>query len=467
MEVLEVLNKLIALIFISMISFNPECVAAAGQGAVTSAGEGQAAAVMPIVKRDSLLNGLQLIVLEEEGTGSVSARLRINSGALFDLAGKGGLADATAGMLLKGGGGFDSKAVTDTVQQLGLTINISVDWDATDILISGPSDSLDAIFDLLSRIVIDPKFDQKEFDAFKAGRIAALNEDEKSDSEAVRRKALDIVFGTHPFGRPMRGSADSVSKIKREDLIYYHKRFYLANNAELIISGDATAEQVTRLGRSKLGAWKKGEKVPATFRPPAAHSSRQAVILDRPDSSTARVAISQVGISRRAEDYFSAAVMGAALDQINSKAVSAGATAVRTRLDARFLPGPLVVEFESSPDDLAAAIDAVLAGMTQFQSSRLLLEQVEAAKSRVISSFQERLRTSEGTSGLLLDIELYGLGRDYMINFVNRVNGVTPEDVQQAARAYLKPESVVVVVAGPAGRIETVLKKNASVKVLP
>src|ERR1700720_982501 len=54
--------------------------------------------VLPIVKRDSLLNGLQLVTIEQPGTGAVSTHLRINSGAMFDLAGKGGLADLTAGM---------------------------------------------------------------------------------------------------------------------------------------------------------------------------------------------------------------------------------------------------------------------------------------------------------------------------------------------------------------------------------
>ena len=55
--------------------------------------------VLPIAKRDSLLNGLQLITLEQQNTGAVAAHLRINSGGIFDLAGKGGLADITAGML--------------------------------------------------------------------------------------------------------------------------------------------------------------------------------------------------------------------------------------------------------------------------------------------------------------------------------------------------------------------------------
>ncbi|HXU08591.1 MAG TPA: hypothetical protein VN743_06310, partial [Blastocatellia bacterium] len=97
--------------------------------------------VLPVVKRDSLLNGLQLITIEQPKTGSVSAHLRINSGALFDLSGKGGLADLTAGMLLRGGGGLNAKAVSDTVEQLALTVRVTTGWDSTDIIINGPSDT--------------------------------------------------------------------------------------------------------------------------------------------------------------------------------------------------------------------------------------------------------------------------------------------------------------------------------------
>src|SRR5215216_5116637 len=82
--------------------------------------------VLPILKRDSLLNGLQLIVMEQPGTGSITARLRINSGAMFDLANKGGLANITAGMLLRGAGGLSAKNISDTVEQTGLAINVSV-----------------------------------------------------------------------------------------------------------------------------------------------------------------------------------------------------------------------------------------------------------------------------------------------------------------------------------------------------
>ena len=186
--------------------------------------------VLPIVKRDSLLNGLHLITLEHQSAGNVSVHMRINTGALFDLAGKGGLADITAGMLLKGGGGLGAKSIADTVEQAGLKLNATAGWDSTDIVMSGPADSLESMFDLLGKLLIAPSFDQKELDAFKSARAASLKKEAQDDSFGVRRKALEAVFGSYPFGRPMRGTAETTGQISRQDLVYFHKRFYIANS---------------------------------------------------------------------------------------------------------------------------------------------------------------------------------------------------------------------------------------------
>lgn len=459
------MNRSILLTCILLFAFCSYSIAAGkeGQGELNGKGQGTGI-VLPIVKRDSLLNGLQLIVIEQKGTGSVSAGLRINSGALFDLAGKGGLADLTAAMLLRGGGGWNAAAIADTIEGTGLTVDINVSWDSTDIVLRGPSDSLDTMFDLLSRLLVTPKFDQKELEALKSARLAALKEEEKKDDQIVRRKALESVFGTHPFGRLAGGDADSISRIKHADLIYYHGRFYLANNAELVVTGDVTAEEVTRLGRSQLGAWKKGEKVPATFRPPTPPDAVRSIILDRPGSEQAYAMLAQIGISRRTEDYFPAIVMCEIFSRMNSQIASA---TIKTRIDPRLLPGPLLVEIESSADALSGAVEAITAAMTELQMRPPALDRLEAAKLHIIALFQEQLRTSEGAGNAILDVELYGLGRDYLINFVNRVNAVTPSDIQKAAKGYLKPQSLVVVVAGPSTKLEGSLKKNGSVTVMP
>jgi zinc protease len=421
---------------------------------------------LPIAKRDSLLNGLQLITMQQPGTGTVTARLRINSGAMFDLAGKGGLAGMTAEMVLKGGVGLSAKNVSETAEQFGLTIAFTAGWDTTEFAISGPSDSLNAIFDLFNRLIINPSFDQKELDGLKAQQIATAKAQQLDDAEIVRRKGIEAVFGSHPFGRPARGSSESISQIVRADLTYFHKRFYIANNATLMVTGDATAEIVTQMAREKLGSWKKSEIVPATFRPPEAQNAPRLFIIDRPDATTARATLALIGPSRRADDYFAAAIMCEVLSQVNTKlaANSNGAT-IETELEPRLLPGPFIIKIKAATTDLPAMIQASLDQMTRLQSGQPAIEQVEAAKARLISMMGERLKTTDGVAEVMLDIETYRLGRDYLINFAERVNAVTPGDVQRAAQNYLKLQTAVTVIAGPAVKLEPLMKKLGAVTI--
>lgn len=422
--------------------------------------------VLPILKRDSLLNGLHLMVLEQRGTGSVTARLRINSGGMFDLANKGGLADLTAGMLLRGGGGLTGRNVLDLVEQTGLKVNITAGWDSTDITVSGPAETLDTIFELLGRLVITPTFDQKELDSLKAERISSIKGEASDESQLVSRKALEAVYGSHPYGRPLRGTAESIERITRPDLTYFHGRFYIANNSELIITGDATAETVTQLARGRLGAWKKGDKVPATFRPPEPAQTRRLILNDRPGAGVAYASLTQMGVSRRATDYFAAMIMGEILAEAGAKLAGTGSS-IEARVEARYLPGPLRVNLKAAPGELVEKIEGVIALMASLKAQEAPLEQIEAAKARIINRFAERLRSVDGASEIILDIELYGLGRDYLVNFVERVKAVAPADVLRAAQTYLKPQLLVIVVAGPADKLEPSLKRLGAVTALP
>ncbi|HYP25120.1 MAG TPA: pitrilysin family protein [Blastocatellia bacterium] len=437
---------------------------AGGEAAAPRVTAQDSAWVLPIVKRDSLLNGLQLAVMEREGTGRVSVRLRVNNGATFDLANKGGLAHLTAGMLLRGGLGLDAKGIADTVESLGLTVNVQTGWDSTDVVINGPSDGLESIFDLLSRIISAPSFDQKELNSLKAERAALARAQAEKDSERAKRKALEHLFGPHPFGRPAHGTEESISRITRDDLVYFHNRFYIANNSVLLVSGDVPAEKVTILARSKLGSWRKGERVPATFRPPEAIPSRRLVVTDRPSSEMAYACLAQIGPPRKSPDIFQVLVISEILSSHYSQLAAANPkSSISFEMDLRGLAGPLLVEVGAPPEALVALVGESLNVLSGLQNGKVTPEQVEAAKARAISRFAEQLRTPEGTAGVLLDIELYGLGRDFLINFSEKINNVTMPDVTRVAQAYLKPGVAVISVAGPLSRLEADLKKLGSV----
>jgi zinc protease len=416
----------------------------------------------PIVKRDSLLNGLQLITLEKGGTGTVALRFRVNSGALFDLSGKGGLAAITAGMLVKGGGGLTAKNVEDTVEQSGIRITTQVTWDATDIEFSGPTDAVDTMFDLLGRLVTSPNFDAKDLEALLAQRTTALSSQTSTEMELINRKAAEVVYGNHPFGRPVNGTSESIKQIKRDDLLYFHKKFYLANNSILFVTGDITSEVVTKLARTKLGSMKKGEKIVPMFRPPEAPTGRRVVIVDRNDLPTLQAVIMQNGISRRAPDYFAALVMSEVLRASLAKQIH---QEMAFSFEPRIIEGPITISVKSNPDTLLPSITKALEVLNDLQASRVSTEQVEAAKAAIVSRFAEFIKSNPAE--VLFDVELYGLGRDYLITYADRVNAITAVEVQQAAKKYLTPQATAIIVAGNAKAVGNDLKKLGNVTTTP
>lgn len=418
--------------------------------------------VLPIAKRDSLLNGLQLIIMEQPDAGNVTVHLRINSGGLFDLAGKGGLADLTAGMLLRGGGGLSAKNVSDMVEQLGLIVRVTVNWDATDILISGPKNETDNIFDLLNRLVITPAFDQKELDALKAQRISAVKQEAADENERLRRKALEGLFGSYPYGRPLTGTAESLQQIGRADLLNFYSRFYIANNAQLLVQGEITADQVTQQARRRLGTWKKGETVPPNFRQPERPAGSRILLIDRTDAPDSRAVLALASVSRRAPDYFAAMMAADILNQL----LTAASLNASVKLEARILPGPLTIELSAPAEKIMDEVKRIADLLARLQAQPPALEQVEAAKGRLITAMGERLRTNASIADLILDIESYGLGRDYVLHYAERVNAVTPVDIQAAARSYMKPESLVIAVSGSAARIEADARKLGTVTIV-
>jgi zinc protease len=315
-------------------------------------------------------------------------------------------------------------------------------------------------------MLITPAFDQKELDGLKSSQATVLATADADDAYLVRRRVLDLLYGAHPFGHPSRGTPETIKLIARQDLLFFHNRYYIANNAEMLVSGDATAEQVTRLARSKLGAWKKGEKVPPTFKVAESPASRRVLILDRGDERPAVAAVAQIGISRRSDDYLATAIMADVLSrQLTNLIAAHSTTRFQSNFEARMVAGPLFWSVTASPADIGGYFDVIVDTITRLGANLPSAENVDSAKAKLIEAIAERLKTPEGTVGLILDIETYGLGRDYLISLADRVNAISPADIQRAAQNHLKPQSLTIVVTGPAGRLEPQLKKLGAVTV--
>jgi zinc protease len=115
-------------------------------------------------------------------------------------------------------------------------------------------------------------------------------------------------------------------------------------------------------------------------------------------------------------------------------------------------PHPWNVVAGVNPSDVDSAIEAILHEVGCMRDELVSEEELEDSKTYLNGALPLHLETNEGISGLLLDIEQYGLGYDYLQRYPDIIGAVTREDVQRMVRHYLDPQRAVLAMAGTFAR---------------
>jgi hypothetical protein len=250
----------------------------------------------PAPDHEQLLNGLTILYGNRAGDPNVLLRLRIKSGAAFDLAGKAGMMSLLADAMFP-----ESTTREYVADQLGGRLDVSTTYDSIDVTISGRSSELERMIELLRNAILNVNLSAESVAALREARLKELLE-KSSNAEAADRAVAARLFGSYPYGNPPRGTPETVAKIDRADLMLARERFLNAENASLAVIGGVDKPRVLRALRQLLGPWQKGDRiVPATFRQPGAVDDR-VLVIDQPGASNVQIRLAVRGLSRSDSD---------------------------------------------------------------------------------------------------------------------------------------------------------------------
>src|SRR5215203_5740 len=157
-------------------------------------------------EREQLLNGLRLLLWLKPGNPDVILKLRINSGAAFDLAGKSGQM-ALLGDLL-----FPDPATVDFfTDEMGGKLNVSVTYDSTTITMVGKVAEFEQIVEVLRNGLLATQLTPEVVARMRETRIKSLRDLSVAPAEIADRAIAARLFGDFPYGRPAAGSPEHIS----------------------------------------------------------------------------------------------------------------------------------------------------------------------------------------------------------------------------------------------------------------
>jgi zinc protease len=387
-----------------------------------------------------------------------------------------GLADMTASLLTKGTTTRDATKIAEEVESLGGALDSAARWDSSTANVGVMSNKIGPAMAILADVVRQPTFAAEEVDRLRQQYIDNLTLAMGQPGSLARLVAGRVVFGDKPYGHPISGTAESLARITRDDIVKLHGRFYRPDNAVLVIGGDITAINGFALANRYFGDWKK----PATPMPALSATTTgeskagRVVVIDKPDAGQAAVYLARVGIDRKDADYFRGIVTNSVLSGYSGRlnqeirikrGLSYGAaSSLETRRDV----GPFIATAQTKNESGAQVAELLMGEIARLVSSPPADVELTPRKAVLIGNFSRNLETAGGLVNQVASLALYGLSLDEINRFITSVQAIQTADVQKFAGSKLDAKTSNIIIVGNAKAFLPALQKQfPNVEVIP
>jgi zinc protease len=415
----------------------------------------------PDPQRVQLLNGLRVLLAIRPGNPDVLVKLRIHSGAAFDLAGKAGEM-ALLGDLL-----FPDKATLEyfTTEEMGGRLDVNTNYDSITVTMQGRAGQFEQIIQLLRNALVATQLTPETVARLRASRIKIVQETAISPAIVADRAIARRLFGDFPYGRPVSGSPEDLARVERADLMLARERFLNSNNATLAVVGGVERARALRALRQLLGVWRKSEQiVPTTFRQPQAPDAH-TLIISGPTDQTAEIRIALRGLSRSDADFDAASVLAViAKHRLEEVIPELAKKPLFVRSEARVMPGMFVLGAPVNNVSVAGTIAAARKTLDALSESPPTSAELERAKSEVASEVTTQLAKSEGITDAWLDLDTYRLPP--VTDQLAALRAISPPDIQRVATRLFKQAAIATVVVGDSQQLKTALQGRLQFEVM-
>jgi zinc protease len=416
------------------------------------------AGAVPKIEQWTLANGTRVYFVHTTELPLMQLRAVFDAAACRDPVDKPGIARMTNAMLAQGAGGLDVDQIASGFEDLGAEFGNSAERDMAVVELRSLSDPklLNPALDLFAKVVGEPTFPEDALERERARAKVALQRSEQSPGAIAQKTFMQLIYGSHPYAHDPLGTAESLDKITRADLIAHHARYYTGANAWLAIVGNATLSEAKAIADRALGGLPRGTAVPPLPAvKPLTESKRE--VIDFPAQQT-HVLIGHPAIARDDPDYFPLVVGNYTLgggglvsrlaDEVREK--RGYSYSVYSYFQPTRVAGPFMLGLQTRNAQRDPAIAVARNVLADYVEHGPTPQELDAAKRYLTGSFPLQLDSNKKLADNLAYIGFYGLPLTYFDTYIDRVRAVTIEQIRTAFKRHVHPEAAVTVVVGGA-----------------
>ncbi len=428
---------------------------------------------IPGAERVVLSCGMPVYLLRDTELPIISMTALVRTGSVHDPRGRSGLAGLTGSAMRNGGaGGLAPEKLDEELELMASTVESGIAEDMGTVSMTSLSRNSGRALKIFADVLLRPNFNEKRLELVRRQMIEGVRRQNDDPKEIANREIVRAIYAGHPLGEAP--SLASLEAITRQEAIDFHRRFFRVDNMILAVSGDFERAPLIRelnrlFGTRRPAAPPAAQRIPqpaAEFRADVFHGSKAV--------NQSVIRMGHLGPTKDAPDIHAVRV----LDYILGGGFTSRLTMeIRTNRGlaynaeshfdiGRDFSGSFIAETETRAENTAMTISLMREIITAMTRQEVSDQELASARDYLINSFMFGFTTPAAVVLQRARLEYYGYPADYLETYRDRIARVTKRDVLTAARRYLKPEALKILVVGDGTRFDKPLATFGPVREL-
>lgn len=419
---------------------------------------------IPTVWKKELTSGIKVFGIENNEVPLVEFEIQIEGGLMLEDINKTGVSNLMASLITKGTKNKTPEALENAIESLGA--NIYAYATSENIVIAGYtlSKHFDATMDLVTEILLEPRWDETEFELLKQSTISNIQRQQAIPNSIAYSQFAKLLYGEdNILAYNSSGTESSVKSISISDLENYYNTNLTPKLTKIHVVGAISEANVVKALNKIDSTWEPKDVAIPELAMPLYPEKSTVYFYDVPGAKQSVIRFGYPALKATHKDYYPASVMnyrlggGSFASQLTQELrESKGYTyGIRSRFDGSANKGEFVIS-SGVRSNVTYESAALVKEILENYGVNYNEEDLEVTKGFTIKSTARAFETLGAKLNMLTNISNYGYNDNYAKQQEELVKSLTIEDVKLLVEKYIKPNQMIYLIVGDA---ETQLDK--------
>ena len=411
------------------------------------------------ITRAELDNGITILVYENPAVQSVNFMGSLHAGSIYESPAQSGLASLTTSALMTGTASRDFNQLHSSLEDIGADLGFRGHVHKIGVSGKALAEDLHVLFEVANDALRNPVFPVEHVERLRGERLTWLQYSSFDTRYRAAKAMREALYpDAHPYHYGTYGSEETIAGISVDELKAFHSEHFGPRGMILLIVGAVDAAEVVDQTTAVFGDWQNLAQ-PAVLQAgvPESRAIDSRAITIVPGKTQSDICMGMIGPARKAEDYLAAQLANSVLGEFGmmgriGKSVREEkglAYYAFSRLGGGHGPDPWTVSAGVNPENVDLAITSIMEEIERLIGEPVSDEDLADNQSYFTGRMPLRLESNEGIASHIHSMESFNLGLDYLAQYEDLIYGITKDDLLSAAQNYLRPENMVIAVAGP------------------